>query len=191
MNSDMKFMLDTVGKEILVDNVRTKALVTNPTISEFESKYVHTIEPIKQGAIVTIDNKPYLNVFDNVALRHDKYKTKVDYCNQFITIEGETTKVLLVDANGKPILDKFGLEQFKTVIGDPILVPTIFRDYKGVQFNGTQFLVSTVQAMITVQDNALNLAKFTLNSTINVLGKYKVMNIDKSKTGLLNILCEK
>lgn len=192
MMDDISYMIESLGKEIKVNEVIVKALVTNPTINEFESKYIHTIEPIQQGSIIEIDTKKYITIFENVALRNDKYKTKAEHCNYEIQVGSseETEWILLVDDEGKAILDLYGDEQFYEGEAKPSLVPAIVRQLQGVNISGSQLLIPSYKILVTVQDNNINRRNFELNSEVNILGKWKVVNVDLSQNGLLNIICE-
>lgn len=191
MIDDISYMIDSMGKEIKVNQATVKALVTNPTINEFESKYIHTIEPIQQGSIVEIDTKKYISIFENVALRHDKYKTKAEHCNHEISLGNvENEWILLVDDDGKPILDIYGEEQYYEADDSPLLVPAIVRQFQGVNISGSQLLVSSYKILITVQNNKTNINYFKLNKEINIIGRWKVINVDLTQDGLINLICE-
>lgn len=190
MNNDIEFLIDTMGDTVLINDTEYKALITHSNENKHEERYIHTLEQIKQGDLITYDNEKYLVVTESVTKRANKYKALMRHCNYSVEIPGATEEVMMTDDDGNPIYDRYGDEIFITVETDPISIYTIV-DNKSFAVSGTQLLVADNQILITVQDNETNRDKLQVNSTFNVMdSEWKVRNVDKTQKGLLVITCE-
>lgn len=189
--NDIEFLVDSMGDSVLINDTEYKVLITHSNVSKQEERYIHTLEQIKQGDIITYDNEKYLIVSECVTKRANKYKALMRHCNYSIEIPGATEEVMMTDDDGNPIYDRYGDEIFITVETDPISIYTIV-DNKSFAISGNQLLlVADNQIIVTVQDNQTNRDKLQVNSTFNVMdNEWKVRNIDKTQKGLLIITCE-
>lgn len=179
---DMQFLFDSAGQTVLINDIEKNVIITNPTISEYDQKYIHSNEPILQGDLITLNDEKYLIITEALNKRGTKYKTLMRHCNNIITVEGETTQELVG-------YDDFGTPVYKTVVLNYIDVPTII-DNKNFSIDGQQVRVAINQIIIAVQDNEVNRDKFSVNNTITFEGKYKIVNRDFTKKGLMILTCE-
>jgi hypothetical protein len=182
-HSDLQFLFDSAGETILINDVEQKGIVSNPLISEYEERYLHTLERLNRGDIIEYSNEKYLTISESVSKRGGKYKALIRHCNADIEVEGEITKEFLgYDQYGKPV--------YKEIAGEPILVPSIV-DNKSFSIQGDQLQVANNQIIVIVQDNELTRDRFVANYEFTFEGNYKVVHKDFTKKGLLIITAEK
>lgn len=181
--SDLQFLFESVGETILINDVEQRGIISNSPISEYEQRYLHTLERLNRGDIIEYSNEKYLTISESVSKRGGKYKALIRHCNVILEVEGETERVLLgYDSYGKPI--------YKDVAGEPILVPSII-DNKSFSISGDQLQVANNQIIVIVQDNEINKGKLVVNYEFAFEGTYKVVHRDFTKSGLIIITSEK
>jgi len=189
-SEDISYIFDELGKEVLVNDVPTTVVITNPTISEYEERYIHTLQNVSRGSIVNLEGEKYLSLTESLLKRGAKYKCLVRHCNHVIEIQGETTLDYFRDVNGNIVYDDYGEPILVEVVGESYYIPCIV-DNKSLTISGTQLLITDNQIIVIVQDNELNREKFKTNSKFIVMSKnWNVIDIDLSKNGLLIITCE-
>lgn len=181
--SDLQFIFDSAGKTILINDVEQRGIISNPPISEYEQRYLHTLERLNRGDIIDYSNEKYLTISESISKRGGKYKALIRHCNGVIEVEGETTKELIGH-------DEFGRPIYKDVAGEPIQVSSIV-DNKSFSIQGDQLQVANNQIIVIVQDNEINKGKFVVNYEFAFEGNYKVVHIDFTKSGLIIITAEK
>ncbi|MEQ2466184.1 hypothetical protein [Niallia hominis] len=186
---DIEFLFESAGQSISVNNVATQAIITNTGLAEHEKKHIHTINPIKMGDLVTIDDESYLITSDTAIKRYGKYKAIMEHCNFTITIR-VVTKQLMRDENGNVIYDAGGNPVWIEIEGEPILIPSII-DQQSFTIEGNQLRVANNQILVTVQDNEVNRDKLKVNEIFSFEGNYEVLNIDYTNKGLLVVTAEK
>lgn len=185
---DIQFLFDSAGETVLINDVERQVIISNPSITEYDQKYIHSIEPVLQGDLVTLNNEKYLVITETVNNRSIKYKALMRHCNYIIEIPVIIHEIML-DENGNPVLDQFGDPVYHDVQGEPILVPSII-DNKNFTIDGQQIRVGINQIIVLIQDNATNRDKFQVNNTFNFEGEYKVLNRDFTKRGIIILTCE-
>lgn len=180
---DLEYLFDSAGQPVLINEIERQAIITNPSISENEERYIHTLDKVAQGDLVSMDNENYLIISETVSKRGGKYKSLIRHCNYIIELAGETTQELIgYDDEGRPV--------YITVEGEPISIPSIIEN-KSFAVSGSQILVADNQIIVIVQDNEINKGKFAVNGTFTVMNKnWKVLNNDRTKRGLLILTCE-
>lgn len=182
--NDLQFLFESVGHMILINDTQQQAIITYPPLSNDEERFIHTLERVKMGDLVTFEDEKYLIMSETITLRNGKYKARMRYCNHIIRVAGELEKVQIgTNPNtGQPIYDY--------IEGDPIFIPAIIENQSFTIENG-QFRVGDNKIIVTVQDNDLNREKFTINSEFNSMDRdWKILNHDKTKKGLLILTCE-
>jgi hypothetical protein len=187
---DLQFLFESAGQTVLINDTERQVIITNPSISEYEERYIHTLERVLQGDIVTLEGERYLVITETVTPRHGKYKALMRHCNYIITLPGEITRVLYRDENGNIVYDDFGDPVFIEIEGEPINIPAIV-DNKSFSIVGSQLLVAENQIIVTVQDNEVNRNKLKVNNTFSFEGNFKVLHRDFTKKGLMILTCEK
>lgn len=181
---DIQFLLDNAGKDVLINDTPAKALITNPSITEYEEKYISTLQRVSRGDIVAYDNEKYISITESITKRHGKYKAILRHCNYDIELPGEETCVIVgYDELDRPIEE--------CTIGDPIHVPAIV-DNKSFSVDGQNAInVPENEIIATLQDNQSNRDKLVVNNTFTVMSKtWTVLNQDLTKNGLLILTCE-
>ncbi|MCM2603736.1 hypothetical protein NDQ57_03340 [Rossellomorea marisflavi] len=188
--SDLDFIFESAGESVSVNDEDKRAIVSRSPLKDSEHRYIHTIDIINRGDVVKYADEPYLIVSETVSKRGGKYKALMRHCNFSLKIPGGTEKVLLVDANGKPILDGRGRPQYTTIDLPPIDVHAIV-DNKSFSLEGNQIRVENNQIILMVQDNPTNRELLVTDHTFQFEGTYKVVHKDFTQKGLMIISCDK
>jgi hypothetical protein len=181
--SDSQFLFDSAGETILINDVEQRGILTRPPISEYEQRYLHTLERLNRGDIIDYSNEKYLTISESVSKRGGKYKVLIRHCNAVIEVEGETTQELIG-------YDEFGRPIYKDVVGEPVQVSSII-DNKSFSIQGDQLQVANNQIIVIVQDNEVTRDRFVQNYEFTFEGNYKVVHKYFTKRGLLIITAEK
>ncbi|MCI1590129.1 hypothetical protein [Heyndrickxia oleronia] len=181
---EIESLFDCMGQTILINDIEKQAIITNPQFSKNEERFISTLENVAQGSIVLMDNEKFLVVSESVTKRHSKYKVKVKHCNYTIEIEGEIERVIIG-------YDDYGRPEYQEIQGDPIFIPCITEN-KSFSIDGYQLLVADNTIIVVVQDNEVNLEKFSVNIVFGLWDKqWKVRNQDRTRKGLLILTCER
>lgn len=191
LENEINHIFNSLGQQILVNETSINAIVTNPAISEYEERYIHTLSIVPRGAVIDVEGIKYLAITESVSERGKKYKVLARHCNYVIEIEGEVTQVPRLDENGNPMYDDFGQPLFTTVYGDPIYVPSIVDNKTFSIDNSSSIRVPANQIEVIVSDTTQSTSKLKANFNFMLMDKnWKVVNQDKSKKGLLILTCE-
>lgn len=188
---DLQYLFESAGQSILINDTQQQAIITNPSLSNNEERFIHTLERVKMGDLVTFEDEKYLVMSETTSPRNGKYKARMRHCNHIIEIAGETIIDYLRDENGELILDKYGRPIEIEVETDPIFIPAIVDNQSFTIENG-QFLVGDNKIIVTLQDNEVNQGKFEVNNIFELMGsQWKIRNVDKIKKGLFILTCER
>ncbi|MFE4525633.1 hypothetical protein ACFRCQ_26590 [Cytobacillus firmus] len=181
-SADLEFLFNEAGQTVLINDVTTNVVITNPAISEYEERYIHSIEKVLQGDIVTLDNEKYLVITESISKRTGKYKALMRHCNLMIEIKNyEKVKI------GET---EFGVPVYEYVYTYSDYIPSII-DNKSFSIESSAAIrVPDNQIIVVVQDNELNREKFKVNNTFTFEGSYKVIHRDFTKKGLMILTCE-
>lgn len=181
--SDFQFLLNTVGETVTIDNIKQKAIVNNAKIGDYEDKYIHTLEPIRHGNLIVYNGENYLIISETVTQRYGKYKALMRHCNYTIQIQITEQRITGYNPWGEPI--------YETIVVGEIFIPAIIDKYAFKVDDPAPIRVSDKQIIVTIQNNETNKNKFTVNTTFEVMGQtWKVIDVDKTRTGLLILTCE-
>ncbi|MBB6445828.1 hypothetical protein [Bacillus benzoevorans] len=179
---DLEYMFELMGQTVLINDVERKTIITNKTLSENEERYLHTLDKVSMGDLVSIDDEKFLIMTETITKRNGKYKALIRHCNYVIEIPTIVQELIGYDSYGRPV--------YQDVEGEPILIPSIVEN-KSFAVSGSQLLVADNQIIVIVQDNEVNRNKFAVNGTFNLMDKnWKVLNDDRTKRGLLILTCE-
>lgn len=182
--NDVQFLLDNAGKDVLINGEKQKVLITNPSISEAEEKYIHTLLSVSRGDLIEIEGDNYLVITESITKRHGKFKALMRHCNNEIKVAGETTKTIVG-------YNQFGEPIYEEIVGEPSYVPSIIDKNSFSVSEPNAIRLPDNQISVIVQDNNTNNEKFTVNFQFNVMGsEWKVINRDFTKNGLLILTCE-
>lgn len=182
VTDDINYLIESAGVDVTINNVARKVLISNSQISEFEDRYIHSVEPLKMGDTINYIDSNYLIISESVTQRNGKYKALMRHCNtkiEIIVIELIDTGE--VDYRGAPIY-----EEVETIIPVPAIVDSrTFSVDSGNAIN----LVNN-QITVTVQDNEQTRG-IAINDTFIVNGQNrKLVNVDYTKNGLLILYCD-
>ncbi|MCC3645843.1 hypothetical protein JGK52_03975 [Cytobacillus oceanisediminis] len=184
-SADLEFLFNEAGQKVLINDVESIALLTNANfLNENDERYIHTLDKIKLGDMITYQNEKYLVITEIINKKYGKFKAIIRHCNHYILVAGEIEQVLIGHdpMTGRPI--------YEDRQGDPHPVPSII-DNKSFSVGGTtQFQVPDNQIIVVLQDNELNRDKLQVNNTFTFEGVYKVIHTDFTKKGLMILTCE-
>ncbi|MFV2049641.1 Ig domain-containing protein [Bacillus sp. UMB0899] len=182
--NDVQFLLDNAGKDILINGETKKALITNPSISEAEERYIHTLLSVSRGDLIELEGDNYLVITESVNKRNSKFKALIRHCNYEIEVAGETTRVIVG-------YNQFGEPIYEDIVGKPSYVPSIVDKNSFSVSEPSAIRLPDNQISVIVQGNDTNNEKFTVNFQFTVMGsEWKVINRDFTKNGLLILICE-
>lgn len=188
---DLIHIFNILSEEVEVDGVKQKSIITHSKVTELETRYIHTLTNIEQGSLIKYKDTSYLTVTESIIGRQGKFKAIMEHCNHTLKFKGEITRVLIVDEFGKPILNIYGDEQYKNVEGDPILIPSIVRE-NSFSISGQQLLIANNQIVIVIKYTSKNEELVKVNNELTLLeSKWKVINVNKIRKGLLICTCDK
>ncbi|MGG3892456.1 Ig domain-containing protein [Geobacillus stearothermophilus] len=180
--SDFQFLLDSIGETVIIDNVPKKCIVQNGKIGDYEEKYIYTLDSIQRGNLIVYNGKNYLIVSD---ITEGKLYKKALMCKTNENIHIEQTEQRLISYND------FGEPIYETVVVANIDVPCIVDKYTFKIDDFAPIRVPENQVIVTMQENETNKSKFTVNTKFEVMGQtWKVIDVDKTRTGLLILTCE-
>jgi hypothetical protein len=182
--SDIEFLIDVAGQTVKINDVEQKAIITNAKISDYEDRYIHTLQPIQRGNLIEYNREHYLVISETVTQRYGKYKALMRHCNYEIVIEGqEVCEIVSYNDFGEPIYECHTTES--------ISVPAIVDTYAFKVDDFAPIRVPEKQIVVIVQENETNKNKFVTNATFEVMGQtWKVIAVDLTKKGLLILTCE-
>ncbi|ASA96506.1 Ig domain-containing protein [Anoxybacillus flavithermus] len=182
--SDFQFLLDSIGETVKINDVEQKAIIPNAKIGDYEDRYIHTLQPIQRGNLIEYNREHYLVISETVTQRYGKYKALMRHCNYEIVIEGQKVcKIVSYNVFGEPIEECHTTESFS--------VPAIIDKYTFKIDGFAPIRVPENQIIVTIREDDNTKQKFVANATFEVMDKtWKVVNIDKTRTGLLILTCE-
>ncbi|MGG4038558.1 hypothetical protein [Heyndrickxia ginsengihumi] len=182
---DFQYILDSLGVDVLINSVSTKAVVTNtPVNANYDDKKINTLEVIKRGDKVTYKNGVYLIISEINADRYGKYKGLMRKTNFIIPIKVGTTQV---DTGQKDSLGRPVYETVPTYANEECIVANQTASV------GSAGAINLPQGNIDLmfQDNE-NTKKIALNNVYTIAGQsYKVIGFDNTQIGLIIAKCEK
>lgn len=208
-SDDINYIFESVGQNVLINANTTNVVITNPPISEYEEKYIHSLTNVPRGSLIDIKGNSYLVVSESIIERGIKYKVLARHCNYSIKVDKAIAQELtgydpitgapiyknkttyLLDAEGNVVKEGNGRPILIDVYEDEFHVPAIV-DVNSFSVKGNATIrYPSNQIEIIVQDNDKNTSTFKVNFNFAVMGKqWSVVNQDKSKKGMLILTCE-
>jgi len=162
--NDFNYILANLGKDILINNIPIKALITNTTIkNDFNDKHISTLTELSQGDRIEYNNIYWLVISEVNGKRYGKYKGVIRACNHIIGFK---------------------------INNQPVCIPVIaYGSSIGVTKN--QFIAVAENKMIlTMQKNDIS-SQIKINDTFVKWGKlFTVEGIDLTQSGLINLHCK-
>ncbi|MFJ5563625.1 hypothetical protein [Lysinibacillus xylanilyticus] len=167
------------------------AVITNATFSPNSSYHIHSLSLFQCGDYTKINQDSdniYIVTSDVLELRGGKFKATLEYCNYSIP-RYEIEQVLIgYDKLGRPIY-----EEQEVLVGE---IPAILK-YKDFSITSNEAVnLNEPIYEITVRDNDSAHSYFKLDESayedIEIYDKkYRIINVDYSKQGLIRIRLEK
>ena len=159
--NDFNYILANAGRDILINGIPTRALITNTSLNESnDNKKITTLTNIERGFLIDYDNKKWLIISEVNGKRYGKFKGIMQRCNNILTIN---------------------------IAGILYDLPCIVTDRVGLSIDYTQYLTTLdTEIYIMVANNTIN-SNIKVNDVYKIGNlNYKVTNIDDiSKSGLL------
>ncbi|GAB7386173.1 hypothetical protein BSNK01_00080 [Bacillaceae bacterium] len=180
---DFQYMLDMMGKDVLVNGNLVRALVTNTDLNRnYDDKKISTLTEIKRGDLIEYDGKKWLIISEVNGKRYNKYKGIMRRCNYDVTFKtGETQTIVGYDPMGRPIYAT--VEEHQTF-------PTII-DSKTFDIQTGQVInMAEGKILVTLQENPESL-KIALDTRFIKMGNaWKIVGKDRTKKGLIVLTAE-
>lgn len=181
--ADLDYLFDSASQSVTVNDTERKGIITNPAISEFDQKYIHTLEQVLQGDMIALEGEKYLVINESISKRGGKYKAIMRHCNVVVEIKNYTKQLVGHTDFGEPV--------YEDVYVDSTYIPSII-DNKSFSIDSSSAIrVPDNQIIVVIQDNSYNREKFMVNSTFTFEGSYKILFRDFTKKGLMILTCEK
>ncbi|MFJ8245243.1 hypothetical protein [Peribacillus asahii] len=181
---DLQYIFDSAGKSIIVNDTKMNVIVTNPTISEYEERYIHSLQKVSRGDILTMDNEKYICITETVTKRHSKFKTLIRHCN--VTVEKE---IFVDEFIGE---SDFGEPIYELVYDHSEFIPATVDNKSFSVNNSSAWRYPENQIEVIVRDIEENRTLFSVGEKFETVGKsWRVLNQDLSKSGLMILTCEK
>ncbi|MEK5232052.1 hypothetical protein MHB42_09780 [Lysinibacillus sp. FSL K6-0232] len=166
------------------------AVISNATFSPNSTFHIHSLDVFNCGDYTTINNpnNVYMVTSDVLTMRGGKYKATLEYCNYSIEQWEEVKTLIGYDHLGRPVY-----EYVNTLVGE---IPAILK-YKDFSFSTNEVVNLTKPIYeITVRDNEAARKHFKLNESkyadVTIYDvTYRIINVDYSKQGLINLRLEK
>ena len=160
---DFTFILANAGRDVLINGIETRALVTNTSIkTDYTDKYISTLTEIKQGDRIEHNGLYWLIVSEVNGKRYEKYKGVMRVCNHIIGFK---------------------------INNEPVCIPVIaYGSSIGVTTN--QYIsIPKNEIILTIQKNEVT-EQIKINDTFVKWGKlYTVEGIDLTLPGLMHLHC--
>ena len=181
----LKDTFNSLSTEVLINNVPQQAVITMAHLGMQSKRHLHSLEPFNQGDYVVFNEETYLVVEDVINPRGVKYKATIEYCNYKAQTPDFVERVLVgVDPDTKKPI-------YEEITTPGIYFMSIIKQDNISIVNGA-FRLNTSQFTMTAPNNAELDKNLKLNNEIVVYDrKFKIVNINKLRTGLLEVTLEK
>ncbi|MCM3719183.1 Ig domain-containing protein [Fictibacillus phosphorivorans] len=181
-NEDLQYIVDNFGHEVSVNNTPVLAIITNNVVSEYEDRFISSIQPIERGDLVKDGTFNYLVITESVSKRYSKFKAIMRHCNYEIEIKNYIKKLIGYNDFGAPV--------YENQYVDSTYIHAII-DNKSFSVYESSIRLPDNQILVTLQENEYNKGKFTINDDFNVMDKsWSIINVDLTKKGLMILTCE-
>jgi len=181
---DLRYIFDSVGQSVIVNDAKINVIVTNPPVDEYEQRYIHSLQKVSRGDIVTLEGEKYISITETVTKRHSKFKTLIRHCN--VTIEKEIFVEVFVGESD------FGEPIYELVYDHSEFIPAIVDNKSFSVNNSSAWRYPENQMEVIVRDIEENRTLFSVGEKFETVGKsWRVLNQDLSKSGLMILTCEK
>lgn len=161
VEEDMNYLIQNIGKSILVNGISVNAIVSSGKNKEIEEKSFTTKEVLKRGDLIVSNDHNYLVINEiNGQRQNTCYKAYAHSCNY----------------------------NMKIIIAEVLYEIAIILQTKTLSINSSQYLsVADGKIMITMQNNAQSSKIKTDDRVILMKQAWKVDGIDTSLEGLTTL----
>lgn len=159
-----KYLLNSAGQDILINNVSARALITNTNVNQNNDiRKITTLDKIERGFLIDYDGYKWLVVSEVNGQRYNKFKGLIQRSNYNVKFN--------FDGNVK---------EFPCIIDGQVF---------DVQ-SGQYIMLPTGKILVTMQENNNTLA-ITINQRFIKMGSpWKITGIDRTKRGLITLSCD-
>lgn len=180
---DLEYLFESASQPVLINDTPMNVIVTNPSISEYEERYIHSLDKVSRGDMVTLEGESYLCLSESVTKRHGKYKTKIRHCNYDVGVREDPTKVLIGHTSfGDPVYD--------VIPGELHLIPSFIETQSFSVTNGV-WAVSNNEILVTMKDIAEYRPLLEISDKVEVMGRtWLITNLLLDKKGLIKLNCK-
>ncbi|KMY50541.1 hypothetical protein [Peribacillus loiseleuriae] len=182
---DLQYLFESAGQPVLINDTPMNVIVTNPSISEYEERYIHSLNKVSRGDLVTLEGEQYLCCLsESVTKRHGKYKAVVRHCNYNIEVREKPTRTVIgYTAFRDPIFDE--------IPGELHLIPSFIETQSFSVTNGI-WVTSNNEILVTVKDITEYKPLLELSAKVEVMGKtWQITNLLLDKKGLITLNCKR
>lgn len=170
----------------------TKAIIREKYDSNGEQMKIQTrLNDIYRGDLIKYRDKYW--IVTSYPESDEVYsKAMISYCSTTFPYFEKGVRELVVDANGKPVLNTFGREQYKDSPSKIVEIPCFVESSFFSKDTNTQLPLIDGSLFITIPYNPNR--KISYNYEFSIFGdKYKVASIDYSKVskdrGIVRLIC--
>lgn len=162
--NDFQYILDSLGKDVLINNQPVKAVISNSTLStEVDDKKISTLTAISRGNIVHYNNEDWIILSEVNGQRNGRYRAYMRVCDYSIKF------------NFKGII-----KEFSTIIDGKVF------DVQTGQF----MTLPNSKILVTLQENTETL-RIEIGQRFIKMGRaWAVEGIDRTQKGLLILWCK-
>jgi hypothetical protein len=163
-DNDFQYILANAGRDILINGLETRALITNKKVNpNFDDKYITTTTKINKGDRIKYNDLYWLIVSEVNNKRYDKYKGVIRACNHIIGFK---------------------------IDNKPVCIPVIaYGSTIGIKTNNF-FNVPENKIILSMQKNEIT-SKIKINDNFVIWNKkYIVEGIDYTEKGLIFLHCD-
>lgn len=148
-DKDFKVLLNRFGKDVLVNNVKTRVIITNTNMNELDNKYITADSELKRGDHVVVDGMDYYVINQVKTRRYESYNAIIRCAEHYIRFN-------------LSYYDGIGEYTSYDVKEVPCIVSTT-QDF-GLDF-GKQMILADGELALFIQDNATTRAIYTSMTT--------------------------
>lgn len=187
VEDDFQSLVKNFGQDIKVNNVDMRAVITNTTLNDFDTKYISSSEPLKRGDHVIYDNKEYYVITEAGSKRYEAFKAVIRHCEHRIRFNVST-----YTATKK--YTAYDVKEFPAIVSTSKELGLSF-----ISGSGLEMYLPDGQLSIVVQDNedtrkvyqaVTDSSSSCLHNIIFSGRSWKINGADISKSGLISFNVE-
>lgn len=183
-----QMLIDTfrsMSYPVLINGKEQEVFITTAYLGEYEKRHISSLEPFKQGDIVSYEGELFLIIEEVVTMRGMKYRSSMMLSNYNFENEvlGEPVKTIIgYDERERPIYEITYPNSYTEYL------PTVVFGYSRKDTGNQQIPMSQTTVLMYMQYSVENETKFAVSTTISHPYKhrtFKVTGQDITRNGLL------